>query len=246
MVRADVELGGTDQLFNNLVGRTLQEQEGQEGQVVLTTPLLEGLDGVQQDVEVARQLRRDRRGAGRAVRQAHVAARRADAALLPAHDRLAPRPGRRGHRGAGRTARWRPVEAKRLLARTVVDLYHGDGAGRGGRGRVRPGLPGPRRPRPRSPSTSSTLGEAHDGRIRLANVLRQAGLVGVQQGGRRADPAGGRRASTARSSTDPDAGPRPRRARRRDPPGRASGAGSGSGSRRAPEQSEPEETSGPA
>jgi tyrosyl-tRNA synthetase len=47
MVRADVELGGTDQLFNNLMGRTLQEQEGQEGQCVLTTPLLEGLDGVQ-------------------------------------------------------------------------------------------------------------------------------------------------------------------------------------------------------
>ena len=47
MVEADVELGGTDQLFNNLVGRQLQEQEGQEAQVVLTTPLLEGLDGVQ-------------------------------------------------------------------------------------------------------------------------------------------------------------------------------------------------------
>ncbi|HUV09844.1 MAG TPA: tyrosine--tRNA ligase, partial [Acidimicrobiia bacterium] len=47
MVEADVELGGTDQLFNNLVGRTLQEQEGQEPQVVLTMPLLEGLDGVQ-------------------------------------------------------------------------------------------------------------------------------------------------------------------------------------------------------
>src|SRR5882762_5833152 len=47
MVRADVELGGTDQLFNNLVGRTLQEQEGQGGQCVVTTPLLEGLDGVQ-------------------------------------------------------------------------------------------------------------------------------------------------------------------------------------------------------
>ena len=46
MVEADVELGGTDQLFNNLMGRTLQEQEGQEGQCVLTTPLLEGLDGV--------------------------------------------------------------------------------------------------------------------------------------------------------------------------------------------------------
>ena len=46
MVRADVELGGSDQLFNNLVGRDLQAREGQEPQVVLTTPLLEGLDGV--------------------------------------------------------------------------------------------------------------------------------------------------------------------------------------------------------
>jgi len=44
-LRADVELGGTDQLFNLMVGRTLQEQEGQEPQVCMTTPLLEGLDG---------------------------------------------------------------------------------------------------------------------------------------------------------------------------------------------------------
>ena len=45
-LRADVELGGTDQKFNLLVGRQLQEQYGQEPQVVLTMPLLEGLDGV--------------------------------------------------------------------------------------------------------------------------------------------------------------------------------------------------------
>ncbi len=45
-MRADVELGGTDQKFNLLVGRQLQEQYGQEPQVVLTMPLLEGLDGV--------------------------------------------------------------------------------------------------------------------------------------------------------------------------------------------------------
>ena len=44
-VRADVELGGTDQLFNLLVGRELQVQGGQEAQVVLTTPLINGLDG---------------------------------------------------------------------------------------------------------------------------------------------------------------------------------------------------------
>ena len=45
-LRSDVDLGGTDQKFNLLVGRTLQEAHGQEPQVVLTMPLLEGLDGV--------------------------------------------------------------------------------------------------------------------------------------------------------------------------------------------------------
>src|ERR1700720_737326 len=46
-LEADVELGGTDQKFNLLVGRELQRASGQESQVVLTTPILEGLDGVQ-------------------------------------------------------------------------------------------------------------------------------------------------------------------------------------------------------
>jgi tyrosyl-tRNA synthetase len=45
-LKADVELGGTDQKFNLLVGRQLQEAYGQEPQIVMTVPLLEGLDGV--------------------------------------------------------------------------------------------------------------------------------------------------------------------------------------------------------
>lgn len=45
-IRADVEIGGTDQLFNMLVGRDLQKEEGQPQQVVMALPLLEGLDGV--------------------------------------------------------------------------------------------------------------------------------------------------------------------------------------------------------
>ena len=45
-LKADVELGGTDQKFNLLVGRHLQQQFGQAPQIVMTTPLLEGLDGV--------------------------------------------------------------------------------------------------------------------------------------------------------------------------------------------------------
>jgi len=46
-MKADVELGGTDQKFNLLVGRELQKHYGQEPQVVITMPILEGLDGVQ-------------------------------------------------------------------------------------------------------------------------------------------------------------------------------------------------------
>jgi tyrosyl-tRNA synthetase len=45
-LRSDIELGGTDQKFNLLVGRELQKQHGQEPQVIITLPLLEGLDGV--------------------------------------------------------------------------------------------------------------------------------------------------------------------------------------------------------
>jgi len=45
MVRCDLELGGTDQLFNLLRGRDLQREEGQEGQICFTTPLIDGVDG---------------------------------------------------------------------------------------------------------------------------------------------------------------------------------------------------------
>ncbi len=47
VLKADIELGGTDQKFNLLLGRTIQKRYGQEGQVVMTTPLLEGTDGVE-------------------------------------------------------------------------------------------------------------------------------------------------------------------------------------------------------
>jgi len=46
-LRADIELGGTDQMFNLMVGRELQKEYGQESQVILTMPLLEGTDGTQ-------------------------------------------------------------------------------------------------------------------------------------------------------------------------------------------------------
>ena len=45
-IKADVEMGGTDQLFNLLAGRELMEKMGMEPQIALTMPLLEGTDGV--------------------------------------------------------------------------------------------------------------------------------------------------------------------------------------------------------
>ena len=52
-INADVELGGTDQKFNLLMGRTLQKSVGQQSQVCIMLPILEGLDGVEKNVQVA-------------------------------------------------------------------------------------------------------------------------------------------------------------------------------------------------
>lgn len=127
-VRADVELGGTDQLFNNLMGRQLQEAAGQEPQVVLTTPLLEGLDGV---AKMSKSL-------GNFVGIAEPPAEQFGKLmslpdpLMPSYFRLTT--GWLPDRMDATLEELRagvltPVAAKRLLARTVVDLYHGDGTG---------------------------------------------------------------------------------------------------------------------
>jgi tyrosyl-tRNA synthetase len=127
-VRSDVELGGTDQLFNILMGRHLQGQAGQEAQVVLTTPLLEGLDGVQ---KMSKSLG-NYIGINEAPAEQFGKLMSIPDALMPRYFQL--------------TTGWLPeqvestvealrsgelsaVAAKRLLGRTVVDLYHGDGAG---------------------------------------------------------------------------------------------------------------------
>jgi tyrosyl-tRNA synthetase len=125
VVRADVELGGTDQLFNNLMGRTLQEQEGQEGQVVLTMPLLEGLDGVQ---KMSKSLG-NYVGITEPPGEQFGKIMSVPDALMPRYfalttgwdpDRVADVTRRLS---AGDLA---PVDAKRLLARTIVGLYHGE------------------------------------------------------------------------------------------------------------------------
>jgi tyrosyl-tRNA synthetase len=129
-IEADVELGGTDQLFNLLMGRHLQEKAGQEPQVVLTTPLLIGLDGEQ---KMSKSL-------GNYVGIADPPADQFGRlmsipdALLPMYLQYAT--GWAPERVESmitelRAGALHPNAAKRLLGRTVVDLYHGDGAGAG-------------------------------------------------------------------------------------------------------------------
>ena len=103
-LKADVELGGTDQLFNLNVGRDIMPGYGLEPQVVMTTPLARGARRRREDVEEPRQLRRRDRAARRDVRQADVDQRRADVALLPAADRPQRRRDRRRCGDASRPA----------------------------------------------------------------------------------------------------------------------------------------------
>jgi tyrosyl-tRNA synthetase len=127
-VRADVELGGTDQLFNNLMGRQLQSAAGMEPQVVITTPLLEGLDG---EKKMSKSL-------GNYVGISEPPAEQFGK-LMSIPDPLMPRyfaltTGWRPDRvaevtGALVDGSLAPVDAKRLLGRTIADLYHGAGAG---------------------------------------------------------------------------------------------------------------------
>lgn len=127
-VQADVELGGTDQLFNNLMGRQLQNAAGMEPQVVITTPLLEGLDG---EKKMSKSL-------GNYVGIAEPPAEQFGK-LMSIPDQLMPRyfelttgwsPDEVGSTLAALAdGSLAPVAAKRLLGRTIAELYHGVGAG---------------------------------------------------------------------------------------------------------------------
>ncbi|MGO9873683.1 MAG: tyrosine--tRNA ligase [Acidimicrobiia bacterium] len=127
-VRADVELGGTDQLFNLIMGRHLQGRSGQDEQVVLTTPLLVGLDGSQ---KMSKSLG-NYVGITEAPSEQFGKVMSISDEMMPGYFQYA--------------TDWRPEQvadmqsklasgdihpnaAKRMLGRAVVDLYHGPGAG---------------------------------------------------------------------------------------------------------------------
>jgi tyrosyl-tRNA synthetase len=127
-VRADVELGGTDQKFNLLMGREVQRAYGQEPQVVLTVPLLEGTDGVR---KMSKSLD-NYIGLTESPDDMFGKLMRIPDELIAKYLRLSapvdPAEVDAIEQGL-RDGTLHPNEAKRRLAREVVDLYHGAGMG---------------------------------------------------------------------------------------------------------------------
>jgi len=118
---ADVELGGTDQTFNLLVGRDLQRAHGLEAQVALTVPILEGLDGVQ---KMSKSLG-NYVGINEPPSEMYGKLMSVSDALMFRYFELATRVPEQEIAGL-RTLH--PMEAKKRLARTVTAMYHGAAA----------------------------------------------------------------------------------------------------------------------
>jgi tyrosyl-tRNA synthetase len=197
MVQADVELGGTDQLFNFLAARPMQAQEGQEPQVVLTFPLLVGLDGAK---KMSKSLD-NYVGITEPASEQFGKVMSLPDATMPEYFALAT--GWDAERSAAvsgdlASGARRPVDAKRLLARTVVELYHGAGSGAAAEAEFDRVFKAHDTPS-EIPEVTVDAAELRDGRVRLARVLAIAfptavtsnkeGARKIAQGGVRLDDA---------------------------------------------------------
>jgi tyrosyl-tRNA synthetase len=120
IVRADVELGGTDQTFNLLVGRDLQRGAGQPGQVAITLPLLEGTDGVQ---KMSKSLGNHIGVSDRPEDMYGKVMSLSDALMLRYYALLSMAP--EEQQRAIRDGSVHPMEAKKSLAGELVTRFHG-------------------------------------------------------------------------------------------------------------------------
>ena len=120
-VRADVEIGGTDQLFNLLVGRDLQKEEGMPQQCVITMPLLEGLDGVKKMSKSYGNYV----GVSEAPQEMFGKLMSISDELMDRYYELL--------LGETRDPAGHPMEAKKSLAQRITARYHGAEAGQSAR-----------------------------------------------------------------------------------------------------------------
>lgn len=187
MLKADVELGGTDQKFNLLVGRELQRDYGQESQVVITMPLLEGTDGVKKmSKSVGNYIAlEDKPGEmfGKVMSISDVLMYRYYE-LLTTED-------------LGHAKSLHPMEAKQTLAELIVARYHGTDAGQQARAEFQQKFQAkefPDEPDKRvdlKPEDMSERDVVEGSSIKLAKLIAKTGLISSGSEARRLIIQGG-------------------------------------------------------
>lgn len=188
-IRADVELGGTDQKFNNLMGRELQREMGQEPQVVVLTPLLPGLDGVQ---KMSKSL-------GNAIGITEPPATMygkvmsiPDELMIPYFEycTLVPLAEVRSMEEALAHGRVHPRDVKKRLAREITARYHGEAAAAAAE-REFERVFGARGLPEEIPAVTLSRARLKDGKLGVVYLLVEAGLVRSTSEARRLITQGG-------------------------------------------------------
>jgi tyrosyl-tRNA synthetase len=188
-IQADVELGGTDQKFNNLMGRELQREMGQSPQVVMLTPLLPGIDGIE---KMSKSLGNaigitdppnEMFGKVMSIPDALMPVYFEFATDVPMSEVIAIRDGL----AAGTV---HPRDAKRRLARAIVEMWHDPAAAASAEAAfdqvfVDGELPGD------IPETAVSADDAPGGRIRVVKLLLVTGLAESTRDARRLISQGG-------------------------------------------------------
>lgn len=181
-LRSDVELGGTDQKFNLLVGRELQRDYGQEPQVVLTMPLLEGTDGVKKmSKSVGNYIALEDPPDDMFGKVMSIS----DALMLRYYELLTTE-------DLARVNRSHPMEAKRSLAQLIVARYHGEESAKAARAGFQQKFS--EREFPAEPDVRLTLNSEDlkaGGVIGLADLVAKTGLVPSKSEARRLIIQGG-------------------------------------------------------
>jgi tyrosyl-tRNA synthetase len=188
-VRADVEMGGTDQTFNLLVGRDIQRTHDQEPQVVFTMPLLVGTDGVR---KMSKSFR-NHVGLTEAPEEQYGKVMSIPDELMASWFRLCTdlEPGEvdRIERGLA-DGSLRPAEEKRRLAREIVRLYHGEEPARDAEARF-DRIHREREPPEEVAELPIPDGVVRDGRVWLPRLLAETGLASSNAEARRLIEQGG-------------------------------------------------------
>lgn len=181
-LKADVELGGTDQKFNLLVGRELQRDYGQESQVVITMPLLEGTDGVKKmSKSVGNYIALEDKPGEMFGKVMSIS----DTLMYRYYELLTTE-------DLNHARSLHPMEAKQTLAELIVAQYHGAEAGKQARGEFAQKFQKQEFPDEPDVRVQLTANDLRDGTtIGLVDLVAKTGLVPSKSEARRLIIQGG-------------------------------------------------------